>query len=554
MRAGLLRAAALAVCLAAAGGTARAAVADYIGRPVGSVRLLTEGRETPDPMLAQVVETLVGQPLSMVQVRESIAHLFSLGRFENVSVDATLEDGRVVLRYDLVPIHPVTRIRFAGTLNAPGIDAGDLRRAVVDRYGGSPTLGRLADMTRIIDDALKERGYLHATITPHPEVEHSPERATLVFTIDPGPRTTIGTVSVVGRPTVGLNEFLSRLGLTAGAPYQRETLNQRIEKYVEERRTHGYYEAKITPDVELTDGDRVANVVVTVAPGPHVRVVFAGDPLPSDKREDLVPVEREGSVDEDLLEDASHRIEEGLHALGYRDAAAPHTREEINGELVITFNVARGQPYRVASFTIAGNTSLPLAEIEPAMRTKEGQAFSDARLDADVAAVQELYRRRGFASARAQATVEIVTPTPAPAQVPIAVRIAVTEGVRTTVDSVAFVGATAITEADLRSMTRLQGGAPFVPGQLAADRDAIEIRYQNLGFQSASVEVETAFSQNNTHVALTFTVSEGPQVFVDHVLIVGNVCAPIRRSSSASCRSSRATRSTSPPSTKASGG
>ena len=56
-----------------------------------------------------------------------------------------------------------------------------------------------------------------------------------------------------------------------------------------------------------------------------MRVVFAGDPLPSNRRADLVPVEREGSVDEDLLEDSTNRIEEFLRAQGYRDAAAPHT-------------------------------------------------------------------------------------------------------------------------------------------------------------------------------------------------------------------------------------
>ena len=63
-----------------------------------------------------------------------------------------------------------------------------------------------------------------------------------------------------------------------------------------------------------------------MAPGPHVRVVFTGDPLPSDRRTELVPVEREGSVDEDLLEDSSNRIEEYLRGQGYRDARAPHAR------------------------------------------------------------------------------------------------------------------------------------------------------------------------------------------------------------------------------------
>src|SRR5206468_10844932 len=83
---------------------AMAAVADYLGRPVASVHLTVEGHETTESMLTQVVETAPGQPLSMSQVRSSIAHLFSLGRFEDVRVDATLDNEGVVLRYDLIPI------------------------------------------------------------------------------------------------------------------------------------------------------------------------------------------------------------------------------------------------------------------------------------------------------------------------------------------------------------------------------------------------------------------------------------------------------------------
>jgi len=86
---------------------ADAAVSDYLGKPIGSVRLMVEGRETTEAALTQVVSTVAGQPLSMLQVRETMAHLFSLGRFEGVTVDAVIDEGRVALRYDLIPIHPV---------------------------------------------------------------------------------------------------------------------------------------------------------------------------------------------------------------------------------------------------------------------------------------------------------------------------------------------------------------------------------------------------------------------------------------------------------------
>jgi len=518
-----LRVSILSLLLAWCAMPAAAAVQDYLGRPIAAVRLFSEGRETTDPILTSIVETAPGTPLSMAQVRESVAHLFSLGQFEGVSVDAALENGRVTLRYELIPIHPVARIRFTGALDAPGIDTGALRRAVVDRYGISPPLGRVADMTRIIADALHERGYLRATVTPRPEIEHEPERATLVFAIDPGPRTVIGTVDIVGIPTVSRSELLNRLGVAHGAPYQADALNMRIEKYVEDRRSRGFYEARVSPTVRVSEDGSVVDLTLNVAPGPHVRVVFAGDPLPSDRRAELVPVEREGSVDEDLLEDSSNRIEEFLKAQGYRDATAPHRRETKDGELQITFTVTRGQQSRVSAFEIIGNSSLPAAEFEPALRVRVGQPFSEARLAADVQMIEDLYHRRGFAAAAVRTTTEIVTDTPPPAQIPVAVHAVVSEGPQTTVDAVAFSGNQALTDTALRAQVRLRAGAPYVPGLVAVDRDAIQLAYQDLGYESATVEPRTLFSQNDTHATVTFAIREGPQVFVDHVLIVGNV-------------------------------
>jgi outer membrane protein insertion porin family len=502
---------------------ASAAVQDYIGRPVGSVRLFTEGRETTDPVLTSMVETNPGAPLSMVQVRESLAHLFSLGQFEGVSVDASLESGSVALRYDLIPIHPVTQIRFAGLGDAPGVDAGDLRRAIVSRYGASPPLGRAGDMTRILTEALRERGYLHAAITPRPEVEHEPERATLVFAIEPGPRTVIGAIEVTGVPAAVRTGIVKSLGLTPGAPYRRDALAARIDRYIEERRGHGYYEARIASNARVSEDGRVADLTLAVTPGPRVRVVFAGDALPSDRRAELVPVEREGSVDEDLLEDSSNRIEEYLKTQGYRDATAPHRRETGNGELVITFTVTRGQQYKVSSFDISGNESLPFVDFEAAVRLRAGQPYSDARLDADMQMIEDLYHRRGFAAATVTPAVEVITPTPPPAQVPVAVRAVIVEGPQTTVDAVSFSGNRAIADAALRSRVRLQAGAPYVPGFVAVDRDAILLAYQDLGYQNATVAPQAAFSENDTHVTVTFAIREGPQLFVDHVLIVGNV-------------------------------
>jgi len=519
-----MRVAVVLIAVLAVTARASASVEEYLGKPVGTVRLVIEGRPTVEPALTAVVATLAGRPLSMGDVRQTVVHLFSLGRFEDVRVDATLENGRVALRYELSPIHSVAKIRFVGASGQAGISDDDLRRTITDRFGASPPLGRLTDMSRLLIDVLRERGYLDAAVTPRADLEHAPERAVLVFTLAPGPRTTIGDVNVTGRWTSSQSELIGRLGLRAGAPYEPNALNARIERYVEERRAAGYYEARIVPTVTIDAPAHTANVAIAVSLGPRVRVLFEPhDALATDRQKELVPVQREGSVDEDLLEDSTNRIEEFFKAQGFRDATAPHARTETDEELKVTFTISRGQPYRVASYEISGNPSLPLAEFETALRVKEGQPFSDARLDADVAAIEEIYHRRGFAGARAQSAVEVLTRTAPPAQVPVAVRIVVNEGVRTMVDAVEFAGNQAIDDATLRLLVRLRADAPFVPGQLGVDRDAVQTAYQDLGYENATVDAAPVFSADSTHVRIAFAIREGPQILVDHVLIVGNV-------------------------------
>jgi outer membrane protein assembly complex protein YaeT len=264
------------------------------------------------------------------------------------------------------------------------------------------------------------------------------------------------------------------------------------------------------------------DLTLRVMPGQHVRVVFSGDSLPADRREELVPVEREGAVDEDLLEDSSNRIEEYLRDQGYRDAKAPHARAEVDGDLVITFAVHRGPQYRVGRVDVTGNQGVPSADLSAVLGVREGNPYSEARVEAGQSAIERLYHGRGFASVSVQLD---ATPDARPAadQRTVPVRFTVVEGARTVVGTVRIDGNASIPDSTLRPRLGLQPGAAYFDGQLRADRDAIELWYANQGYQSATVDADAGFSADRTQANPVFTVHEGPRIFVGHVIITGNV-------------------------------
>ena len=130
-------AAAAAVLACAAASQAQTPISAFVGQRVLQVDLFAEGRPVDDPMIHSLIETHVGDPLSMVQVRESITHIFGLGRYQDVQVDATASAGGLALRYNLVPLHTVQRMDFRGTPSL-GLSEDQLRDTVVSRFGASP--------------------------------------------------------------------------------------------------------------------------------------------------------------------------------------------------------------------------------------------------------------------------------------------------------------------------------------------------------------------------------------------------------------------------------
>ena len=501
---------------------AAADVSDYIARPVVSVTFEREGHRVIDPRLPPLVQTRVDQPLTVADVRASITHLFSLGQFEDVRVHASPSGTGIALVYELLPLHPVAGFGFTGISGLDGVDEGRLRRAIIDRFGSTPRVGRAADIARLVEDELRRRAYLDAHVEPAADIEHRLEQATLRFDVNPGPRTHIGTIRVEGTAGIPETELLQLLDVTPGSPYEPDRLTAGIAKYLENRRSRGFYEARALVTPVLTGGTHLANLNIVATEGPHVRLVFNGDPLPSNRRAELVPVAAEGSADDDLLEDSSVRIEEFLRGQGYRDAAAPYTRQPSGAELLITFTVKKGPQYRVARIDLVGNETKPSSVIEARVRIRAGQPFSSAVLNADLATIGDLYHRDGYANAQVKASVDPEPAGTGAAATPMAVSISITENVRTVVNSVSVVGNASVPEAELLEPLGLKPGQPFFVTQLAIDRDAMQLAYANRGYQSASIETTPRVSADGGSADIVFTVREGPRLFVDHLLIVGN--------------------------------
>ena len=497
--------------------------ASYVGERIVSVQLVREGRPLDDPAVNALVETRAGQPLSMMHVRESIMHIFGLGRFQDVQVEAAAAPGGVLLRYNLVPRHTVERVDFRGEPSL-GLSEGLVRSVVTNRFGTSPPVGRAEDAARAIEQLYRDHGYLRATVTPVATERHDPDRTLLEFDIKPGPRAVIGTATVEGQPAEGTDAFLRKIHAVSAQPYEPTTIADELSKYVQKlRRTSRYQAAGSFQARPSADGTTV-DLTMSLQTGPLVTIAFEGDPLPKDKLDDLVPIAREASVDEDLIEDSIQRIRTFLNQQGHWKGDASATRQEGEGTLRIVFTVRRGPQYRIAErgVEVQGNRAVPIEQLRPALvKLQANDIFVESNLSAAVGAIAGQYQRLGFAQAKVAAGANEVTPTTG-VQAIIQPVITIVEGPLTLIGDVTFDGNTNLPVDQLRGMVSSTAGAPYYEPRVVADREALVLEYRNRGFAAANVVVVPTLTPDGTRAHLTFHVTEGPQTIVDHVLIIGN--------------------------------
>ena len=488
---------------------------DLIGQPVVSVVAEQEGQPVTDPVVLSLIDTKVGQPLSMVDVRGTTDHLYNLRRFDDIQTSVEPVAGGVRVRYVLMPSHPIDEIEFRGNV---ALSSSDLRRVVTDRFGRSPNPARLPEIEKVLLNEFRQRGYPAARISFMVLATHNPHRSTLVFDVDAGRRARIVDVQFRQLDT---QDPLPRPDIRTGEPYDAEKVRNELDRWEQKMRAQGFYQANASVGANIPDD---AILIVSLTRGPRVMVEFTGDALPEKERDRLVPIRAQGSADEDLLEDAKLGIQQYFQARGYRDAKADYSRDDKTpGLLKITFHIQRGPHYTIENVRIVGNSAIPTEELEKLFTAAKGQEFVAATIDRELDQVRAEYLARGFRQAQVMSDSASLPPdSPDSSDRRVEVVVNINEGPRTIVRAITFKGNTVFSDSQLLASISAAIGERYLASDVADDRNRIAIRYRNQGYLDVAVQQQTTFSGDGTQADITYTVTEGRQAIVDQIIITGN--------------------------------
>jgi outer membrane protein insertion porin family len=492
------------------------------GQPVTAIHFDVEGRLDTSPALLSFVDVAVGKPLSPQDVRSSMDGLVRRGRFEDVTPVATRVPGGVEITFRLVPRHPINALDITGDT---GLDARALKNQIEQRYGGVPTGESPEAVEQTAEQLLNDAGYLNASVSSSLVLQHDPDSARLVLDVDAGPLARIGKTAVEGSSPFTADQVIARTGTRPGEAFRRRQIETSISAVEDDLRLRGFYQAQASLESTPTAGG--VDLVVSIETGPRVELrVEPKGTLPG-RVDDLIPIKRERSADQDLLEDSKARIEDALRREGYADAKAAFSSslESDGTRLVITCTIDRGPRYFVDRVDLPAGLSLPEATVRDLLHVDRGDVFDEPSLVAGLSRVIDEYRRRGFYRAAATPDRQIVAGRGDANERWVVVRPNIEEGPRGVIHAltIAFTGDHQMTAADLGAVMTSRVGQPYVELDAAGDRDRLRAFYLNRGFRTAIVDIPPpTFSDDGQDVTLDVTVREGPQLLIGAVTVVGN--------------------------------
>lgn len=499
----------------------------YTGLPVREIALRGITADAPVVNhLRQLIVQPVNQPLDRQKIAASVRALFATGMFADLQVEAQRTGNEVTL------VFAATENLFIGAITVDGAPKRPTPAQLVDasklELGRLYTTARTEQAIELMKIVLADNGYYQAKITLTEDRHPETQQINLMFHVDPGPVAHIGDVVVEGDPGIepGQVRHISKLhpGDSVSMPKVTSGL-QRLRKYYSKKQR---LEAQIgVVDRRYHADTNKVDYVVRISRGATVDIHVAGASISKGKLKKLVPVYEEHAVDDDLLNEGRRNIRDYLQTQGYFDSEVNFVRqpEPSENHIHIVYQVERGVKHDLVAAVLRGNKYFDNAlirermSVQPSTLLMQHGRFSQELLAADVQNIRDLYLNNGFE--RVQVTSDVKDDYQGHSG-HMAVFIDINEGPQTLVSKLNIDGNSIINDGQLMPLLTIMEGQPYSAANVATDRDSIMNYYFNHGFPdvvfNSKADPDPANAQR---MVVTYTIQEGPQVFVDRVLLAG---------------------------------
>lgn len=495
------------------------------GLKVALIQINSPAVDNPETLLP-ILPQKVNEPLDKYKVRRSVQVLYNTGRFAEIQVEAQRNpSGEVVLVFDARENY------FFGSILAEGSPAHPSDSQLVnasklnlgEQFSEEKANAGVQGMQR----TLQENGYYQATIKPFYEWDSRNQQVKVQFVVDRGKPARVGVVNVIGTPGYSAEEVRNIAKLRSRDKVTLAHFTRALQRLRKRFQKQERLEAQVTmtqrvyhPETNLLD------YTFEINRGPVVDVKVEGAKLRRGLVKRFVPIFEESAVDEDLLNEGARNLRDYFQTKGYFDVTVTYEQKQSPGteRRNVVFNIERKQRHKLVELTVQGNHYFRREDLREQMIMQPAGGlllyglFSQSILTRDVQSIENLYRNNGFLQVKV--TPEVQDNYGKKGHIRALLNIV--EGPQTVVGKLAIEGNEALPEGQIRGMITASEGQPYSDFMVIADQTVILDGYYNLGFPKVRFEYTTQPEPGAPNkVDVTYKITEGPQVFVDKVLISG---------------------------------
>ena len=495
------------------------------GTRVAEIRINSEAIQNRD-WLQPLIEQKINEPLDKYKVRKSVQALYDTGRFAEIQVDAERNpQGDVVLIFQAKENYFFGSLLVEGAPDPPGVNA--LLNASKLNLGEQFEPEKITAAIEGMQHVLRDDGYYKAGINPFYEWQAKEQQVRVTFLVTRGSRARVGAVNVTGTPGYTTAEIIGATHLETGDHVSASDVKHALERLRKKYQKHDRIKAQVT--ITKRDYNPQSNTVdytFDIVRGPKVEVKVEGAGLRKGLIKKYVPIYEENAVDDDLLNEGSRNLRDYFQTKGYFDATVSFTQKNVGDDLVeVTFHVDKGIPHKVSEINLEGNKYFSREILRERMKLQQAGGlqlhglYSQSLAARDVSAIEGLYRANGFQQVKVAAKIEDTDRNHTGF---IKVTIHIDEGAQTLVGKLVIQGNSAVPEDELRSLISSTEGQPYSEANVAGDQTEITNYYFNHGFPGVRFDSSAKAEPGQPErMDLTYKITEGPETFVDQVLLSG---------------------------------
>jgi outer membrane protein insertion porin family len=538
---------------------------EYEGRTITSIEITFEGSPSDPAAEAEflsIIKILPNTQFSAVAVRDSLQALFDSERVANARVEVInvgTSNGPIRVRFVIQRQVQIGDVKFeiAATTGVP-VTQDELRARLNLSQPGTrlskQIVSRNADELQVF---LRDRGYFNATVESVEQLDASGTRATVTYHIAPGEQATVAAfnIDITGFDAVALRPTLA---LQPGAAFTREALGQDVTKIRQAIIDQGNL-APLLDDAHVERDAEKNQITISIkgALGPKVTVLVPDYPMSEKTARDLLPVKREGNIDQSAIVEGARRIRNKLQEQGYFFTevtpvctvtptvpelgvnGAAETCETLNPDSLtghsveIRYDIERGRRFKLTDIRITGTNKLSYEDVAADLRTQKASALglipfvgygrgytSLTLLEQDRRTVEAYMRDLGYR----HVSVSVLQGVSINAD-NLIITFQVNEGPLTRIAGFEVRGNKIYTDQRLLDELRIVTGSPYSRTQARADGDRVLALYAREGYVNAQMEysiVELPVKDGDEQVRLVYSITnEGDKVYVNRIIVNG---------------------------------